>query len=110
LAGVGVLAIPLAWRSSKLKLKEQLDDASRDQVENIFKNLRAERVPAIRNMAASILEQFRLRLDRQLNQIESAIIKARERRPSGTESASLEHVATALQNLLIQKSTLKMPT
>ena len=66
LAGVGLLAVPFSWRLSKLKLKDKLEDASREQVQLVFNQLRSDRVPALRNMSTAIIEESRIRLDREL--------------------------------------------
>ncbi len=100
LAGLGVLVVPFAWRASKLKQKDQLEDASREQIEEIFKRIQTERIPALRKMGTTILEDFRLRLDRQLIQIEEALNQARDHRPSPQQAATSQQLNQALHQLL----------
>ena len=100
LAGVGLLAVPFSWRLSKLKLKDKLEDASREQVQLVFNQLRSDRVPALRNMSKAIIEESRIRLDRELAQIESAIVNARDHRLPTDDLAQLEQLADQLSQLL----------
>ena len=100
LAGVGLMAVPFAWRVSKLKLKDKLDEASRQQVRLVFDRLQDERIPALRKLGTAITEEFRIKLDRELNQIESAILQARDHRPSESDVRQLEHLAQRLGALL----------
>lgn len=99
-AGLGVLMVPLAWRKSKLKTKGQLEDAVRNHLSKVFKQIKSERITTLRHMATNIVEDFRLRLDRQLNQVESAMDKARDHRPSESQLATLNSMAHRLQTLL----------
>jgi predicted GTPase len=88
LAGIGVLAVPFSWRLSKIRLKDKLETAGHDQVEQVFSRLAANRVPALRSMCKGIAEEFQVRLDRQLAQTEAAISSALDRKSTtGWESA-----------------------
>jgi GTPase SAR1 family protein len=100
LAGIGLLAVPFAWRLSKLKLKEKLDEASREQVRQVFDRLRNERLAALRSMGKSIVEEFQIRLDRELQQIESAILHARDHRQPPEELARLEDLTRKVGTLI----------
>lgn len=100
LAGIGVLAVPFSWRLSKLKLKDKLAEASEEQVTKVFDQVLNERMPAIRKMGTTIAEEIRLNLDRQLDQVEAAMVAARDHRPSEDETARLAGLATRLSDLL----------
>ncbi len=100
LAGVGVLAVPLSWRLSKLKMKDKLLDACEDQVDKVFRQLQTERLQSLRSMGKSILEEVRLRLDRQVIQIETVLANACERRPSESERLQLEVAHEKMRSLL----------
>ena len=99
-AGLGALAVPIAWRISKLKQKEQLEEACGEQIDQIFKRIQTERIPALRRMGTTIVEDFRLRLDRQLQQIESTISSARDNRPDAGHISTLQQLNQAMQNAL----------
>lgn len=100
LAGIGVLAVPFSWRLSKLKLKDTLAEASEEQVSKVFSQVLAERIPAIRKMGKPIVEEIRLNLDRQLDQVEAAIVAARDHRPSEDEIMRLVDLANRLHKLV----------
>lgn len=85
LAGIGMLAIPFAWRSSQLKVKDQLDTVSRQQVQHVFAHLVKQRLPALRQMASSIVDEFQLRLDRQIDELQHELQRCRDHRPSVEE-------------------------
>jgi GTPase Era involved in 16S rRNA processing len=100
IAGIGALVVPLAWRTSKMKLKAQLSQACNDQVVAIFNALGSERIPEIRRMADTILEEYRDRLDRQLGDIESEVAQAKNQRPSPEEIVLLENQVGLLTDAL----------
>ena len=100
LAGIGLLAVPFSWRLSKLKLKEKLDEVSRDQVRQVFERLKTDRITDLRNMGKSIVEEFQIRLDRELQQIEAAILEARDHRRPPEDLARLEGLIRRLGQLL----------
>lgn len=110
LTGLGVLVVPFAWRASKLKQKEQLEEACREQVDQVFHRIQAERIPALRRMGASILADFRLRLDRQLNQIEAALVDSRDRRPDPQKIAAIQQLSRALQDALASAPRIESST
>ena len=105
LAGVGLLAVPFSWRLSKFKMKDKIEEACEEQINKVFGRLQTERLPAIRNMGKAITEEIRMRLDRQLAQIESALVAARDRRPSELEAAQLAGLSAKLRGLLAHHST-----
>jgi len=109
LAGVGILAVPFSWRLSKIRLKDKLEAAGREQIEQVFSRLESTRVPALRNMGKGIVEEFQVRLDRQLEQTEAAISNALERRSkSGWEAArdSLSEKSKTINSLLVESAGL----
>lgn len=100
LAGVGLLAVPFSWRMSKLKLKDKIEQAGEEQINKVFFRLQTERLAAIRNMRQGIVDEVRLRLDRQVVQIEAALEAARDHRPSEAESTRLRNTAATLRRLI----------
>ena len=100
MAGVGVLAVPFAWRLSKLKQKDKLENAAQEQVREVFRQFREERIPALRKMGTSILDGFRNRLDRQLDELEHSLISARDHQPSPAELTSIQSQADTLRSLI----------
>ncbi|MBN2579383.1 MAG: dynamin family protein [Pirellulales bacterium] len=100
LVGIGVLAVPFSWRVSKLKLKDKITEASQEQVVKVFNQILTERIPAIRKMGKTIVEEIRLNLDRQLEQVEAAMVTARDHRPSDKEVIRLSEFANRLHKLI----------
>lgn len=99
LAGIGVLAVPFSWRLSKIRLKDKLEAAAREQIEHVFSRLESVRVPELRNLGKWILEEFQVRLDRQLEQMEVAISNALERRSAGDREAARDSLAQKIIRL-----------
>jgi len=110
LAGVGVLAVPVAWRISKAKAKDVLETTARDQINEIFERLERVRVPDLRKMGDSIVEEFQVRLDRQVHDIESALVRARDHRPDPTELSALQAMTGELRGLMAEASQQSAPT
>ena len=75
IAGLGVLTIPLVWRKQKLKTKEQLAQAVKEQVRSLFKHIQSDRIPALRKMGTSILEKSRIQLESEIQHCDEAIRK-----------------------------------
>jgi GTPase Era involved in 16S rRNA processing len=101
--GVGALAIPLALRSSQLKMKGELEKASGEQIEDIFNLIRDQRIKNLRDLCGHILEEFAIRLSNELSQIEYALKNALERKKSLKGMEELQDQADQL-NTLIQES------
>ena len=106
LAGVGVLAVPIAWRISKSKAKDSLDTTARDQVIEIFEQLERMRVLDLRKMGESIVEEFQVRLDRQIHDIETALLRARDHRPDPAALSALQSLAAELRGLMTEAGSL----
>lgn len=100
LAGVGALAIPFAYRSAKLKQKDQMEAAALDHIQGVFRRIRSEQVPTLRRMGTRILGDFRDRLDNELRQIERSLNAAMARKQSNTGTAELERLASRLDRLM----------
>jgi hypothetical protein len=105
LAGLGVLAVPFSWRLSKVRLRNKLEDLSRQQVEEVFKQLREDRIPQLRKMGLAIVEDFNLRLDRQISQIETSLTAARDHRDDGATATQLNSLAESLREHLDKSPT-----
>jgi GTPase Era involved in 16S rRNA processing len=100
LAGVGALAIPFAYRSSKLKLKDQLETACLDHIKTVFKKLKSERIPALKKMAEQIVEEHQTKLEHDLSQLETAIQNAIARKGTDKDIREMEALAGELNHLL----------
>ena len=107
LAGVGALAIPFAYRTSKLKLKEQLEESSREHIKTVFRRLKSEQVPALAKMGSRIVEEFQSRLENDLSQIERALQAALTRKRTNTGTVEIEGMAAELNRLVQQGAAWK---
>lgn len=84
LIGLGALAVPVAWSLGRAKVKDQLRHQAQQQIERVYQFLLEERLPLIRNSSESILDEFRQRGDRELTELEAALVRA-ESCPLGVE-------------------------
>jgi len=100
MVGVGTLAIPFGWRISKLKTKDKLEEAVRSQVKEVFAQLRKERVGHLQQMGKAIIEDFKLRSDRQLSEMELILEQAESRSPDPERSKQLAEWSGQLRALL----------
>ena len=87
-------------RASKLKVRDQLEDAARDQIRQVFSRLRAEHLPALRKMPRTITEEFHLRLNRRVHEIETAMRSVKERQLSPEDVSRLRRRFERLRELL----------
>lgn len=97
LAGVGALAIPLAWRSSHLKARQQIQDACQQQIEHVVSQLRTDRLSIVRKMSTAIVEEFQLRLDRQIHDLKGLLQEQREQRPNHARLALIAETVAGLR-------------
>ena len=101
LAGVGLLAIPFSWRISKLRMKDRLEDLCNEQVGKVFDELIGERMQKLSAMGKHLADEIRLKLDRQLAEIERALLLGIENHAGSPERQKLLSIASAnLDNLL----------
>ena len=100
LAGVGALVIPFAYRISKLKLKDQLEQSSREHIRTVFRRLKSDQVRALAKMGSHILEEFKSRLENDLTQIECALRAALERKQTNAGTAEIEKLVAELDRLV----------
>ncbi len=104
LAGVGLLAIPFSWRLSKLKMKSHLEEMSIDQLDKVFCELIDVRMRKLREMGKNLTDEIRLRLDRQLVEIEGALMLGIENHSGNPERQKLlSDVAARLDELLTHR-------
>ena len=103
---MGTLAIPFALRASRLKLKTEIDKAASEQIQDIFKLIRDERIKALRTLGERILEEFELRLTNDLSRIETSLRSALDRKKSLTGVEELQAVADKLHVLIQESETL----
>jgi hypothetical protein len=98
LGGIGALTIPFAWAISKSKQRTHLEEECGKQVDKVFEFMQQQRIPMLRRSGEAILEEIRTQLNRELEQIETAL-----RRPAESEGLETRLVATkALANDLHQ--------
>jgi small GTP-binding protein len=102
LAGVGILAVPFAWRLSKHKQKDKLEEEALKQIKDIFRGIRKDRVPTLKSMGNSILEGIRNNLDYKIKQLEDALTSAKDNRPSEAQLVILKRQSETLNRLILQ--------
>ncbi len=100
LAGVGVLALPFCWRLAKQKKKEKIEAEAKKQVEDIFKGIRENRIPALYEAGKSISAGFRNHLEYQLKKLEEALNEAKQKRPNSGELEFLQGQCASLNRLV----------
>jgi hypothetical protein len=70
----------------------------------VFDEVQLERLPAIRKMSSALLEEFSIRLDRQLGQVEAAVARAREHRLSAAEAGTMGKALEQLNRVLAEQA------
>ena len=100
LAGIGTLAIPFSWRLSKIKLRDKLEEAAREQVATVVTRLKNERIPTLRSMGKSMTEGFQIHLDRELRKLEKTLVSARDNRLDEQTVARTEKLASRVRSLM----------
>lgn len=98
--GVGAIAVPLAWRLSKLKQKDKIRDAAESEITRLFQRLKSERASALRRLGEATAKDIALSLERDFDQVRRAIASTAERRPSPAGVDQLRRVAHELNSLL----------
>jgi predicted GTPase len=102
LAGIGVLAVPFAWRLAKLKQKDKIDSQVKEQVKEIFQGIREKRVPTLHKAGELILAGYKNHLEYQLKQLEEALLNAKLNRPSASDLEVLRTQCDSLKSLISQ--------
>ena len=100
LVGVGALVVPFAYRASNLKIRQQLEDAALEHIKKTFAFIKGERVSQLKKTGARVLEQYQLKLQNDLTQIESAIRGGLERKKSGKNIHDIEQLANQFRALV----------
>lgn len=90
LAGLAALTIPFSYRATKLKLREDMQEASRKQIKAVFDMLRYERIPDLRRSSTALIEEHRRRLKQQIFDLETSIEAATDRQPDPKHKAALQ--------------------
>ncbi|HMO83414.1 MAG TPA: hypothetical protein PKC18_00690, partial [Lacipirellulaceae bacterium] len=98
--GVGLLAVPLSWSLAKNKERAAMLETCRNQVHQVFRLLKSERVPRLREMGELVLEEFHNNLARQIGQIEDAIRRARIAGSDQSAAQRSERLAAELRSAL----------
>ena len=101
LIGVGALVVPFAYRAANIKLRQQLEDAALDHIKKTFAFIKNERVAQLKKTGARILEQYQLKLQNDLAQIEAATRRGLARKETGKHVDDIEGLAAELK-LLVQ--------
>jgi hypothetical protein len=100
LAGIGALAVPFSWRLSRMRLRDRLEAECIEEIDQVFVHLRRDRIPALRRMSRTILEDFRIKLDTQIAGLEEAIQQASRRLAAGSRDTGLESKAARVREIL----------
>jgi predicted GTPase len=103
LGGIGALTIPFAWAISKSKQRAQLEEECGKQVDKVFDYIQQQRISLLRRSGDSILEDVRVRLDREFGQVETALQKAQGDRRSAGDMAATQGSVSNLRALLEEK-------
>ena len=98
--GVGVLTVPFAWGVAKIRAKDQLELAAREQIAHVFKRLHEDRLPHLRQLGDSIVSEFQVRLERQLADVEAALDQLTQRPMDAGEISRLMGLRSRLSALL----------
>lgn len=104
LAGAGALTIPWAYTLSRIKLKDQLFGPTRELIEAIFTDLRAERLGALRRVGPNLLEAYQIQQDRTLREVEAGIARTRGRDRSTAAVAERERWLAELRSALAERT------
>jgi len=75
LLGLGALAVPIGWGIGRVRLKDQLRDQVQAQLKQVFQFLLEDRLTLIRRTGAGILEEYRARREREVRDIEEALVR-----------------------------------
>ncbi|WP_425619166.1 dynamin family protein [Anatilimnocola sp. NA78] len=105
LVGLGVAAVPFAWRVSKLKTRQKLEEAAETQVATIFERLRKNRIAQLREMGTDIVDEFRAQNAGQLEQLETTLREVLAKRPDEARIRQLQETAAKLESLLLGPAT-----
>jgi len=100
LAGIGAVAIPIAWRSSKIRQKDKLMNVTEKEIVSLFRRLESERLPSLRRMGDSIVKDLALRLDREFDQVETAMAHTLNARPTEAQMRSLRDTSAQFSQLV----------
>ncbi|AHF94924.1 hypothetical protein OPIT5_29955 [Opitutaceae bacterium TAV5] len=106
LAGVGALAVPVAWSMARSKRRRNLQEQIEEHVADAFSGLKNERLPAIRRMAGKIIEEFRINLDHRLVAIDLALEKAALQPGDAQAAKASEERYRQFDSLLAESSLL----
>jgi GTPase SAR1 family protein len=108
LAGVGAIAIPVSWRISRIKQKEQLQTQCVEQVNRLFEEFSSTRIPAIRSLADNIVEEFRIGLDEEVQEIRTAISESTRNRADQALMQQRQSKLAELRGLVDQGENLRL--
>jgi predicted GTPase len=90
LGAVGLLMLPYAWQKTKAREKTQIDNAAREQINQIFDRFRTERLPALREMERNIIAEFRIQTQQQALEMEAALNRAAQHQADPHRCAQAE--------------------
>ncbi|MEI8022536.1 MAG: hypothetical protein WCH39_30280, partial [Schlesneria sp.] len=105
LAGLSVLVIPISYRSARLKAKHEFDETSEQEIRKLFATIRKDRIPQLKKLGDRIVEEYRLKLKNDLEQIESAISNAMRRKGSTKDLSQLQRLSEDLLALVKQSES-----
>jgi GTPase SAR1 family protein len=97
---IGLLVAARGWHLSQVRQQDQLYAPTRERIGQFFDTLRLEHIPAVRELGKGLVREYQLRVDRGLLDLERAIRKAQQRRPSVEETQRLQGRLEALRRAL----------
>ena len=100
IAGIGVIAIPLAWAFRKSKQKEQIREQVEKKICEVFKTIREKQIPELREMGKHILEEFSSNLESKKSKIEETLEEVKRARPSESEIQAMTTQCEKLNQLM----------
>lgn len=100
LVGLGVLVVPIAWRTAKLRERDRIRTRIADDIRGIFDTIKRDRLPILRRAAKPIVAEFSSVLSRQMYQIESSLQSLQSQRPDPREIARKAEALSTLRSEL----------
>lgn len=94
--GIGALTIPLAWRASRITMRNNFIPAANEHIDRIFAAVQSEYVRPLRNRCDQIIDDYEAKKCGEIDEIRSKLAKMLTARPMPEEIAMLKAAASAL--------------
>lgn len=102
LVGIGVLTVPFAWRTAKLRDRDRLEAAAQEHLGRVFAAVRKQRIPQLRALGESITTEFQIGLDRQLNDLQDSLEELTNRPFDPIDIARRKEICARMRALLAE--------